>query len=101
MQHNIYCGMIDINYVILNANWSTIIFKYFKIMLGQISERQILGHLRFRVVRVQIGSGFGSSDLRPSQVWGRFGFESGRILDHLISGCLRYRIVRIQVRSGF
>jgi hypothetical protein len=68
--------MTEIRHIILNSNYSSIIFKHFKIGLGRVG---------FRVV-----SGFGS-----------FGFKSGQVLGLLISGHLGFRGVSDQVRSGF
>jgi hypothetical protein len=93
--------MIEIKHVILNSNYSSIVFKYFKIRSGRFPDRLILDHLGFWVIRVRVGSGFRSSDLRSSWVSGCLEFGSGWVSNHLISGHLGFRVIWVRVRSGF
>jgi hypothetical protein len=110
--------MIEIRHIILNSNYSSIVFKYFKIGSGRVPDRLISGHLGFLVIRVRVGSGFRSSDLRSSRVSGCLGFGSGLVSNHLISsfgssgfgsswvldtlmpGCLGFQVVSDRVGSG-
>jgi hypothetical protein len=89
--------MIEIRHIILNSNYNSIVFKYLKIGSGRL----ISDHLGFQVIRVWVGSGFRSSDLGSSQVWGCLGFGSDRVSNHLISGHLGFQVVWVRVRSGF
>jgi hypothetical protein len=71
-------------------NYSSIIFKSFKIGLSRVSGRLISGHLRFRVVRVRVRSNFESSNFGLSRVSVRSG-----------SGRVGFRVVWSWVISGF
>jgi hypothetical protein len=49
-------------------------------------------------LRLIIGSGIGSSNIRSLQVLGHI--RSGRVLGHLVSGHFRFRVVSGRVGSG-
>jgi hypothetical protein len=65
--------------------------------MDRVLGRLFSNHLGFQAIWVQVGSDFGSSDLRSFRVSGRSG--SDRVSGCLISGHLRFRIVQVRLKS--
>jgi hypothetical protein len=110
--------MIEIRNIILNSNYSSIIFKYFKIGSGRVGFWVVSGFESFgfesgRVLGFLISGRLGFWVVSGSDwvgfliIWfwvisnfGLFGFKSGQVSGTMISGCLRFQVVSGWVGSG-
>jgi hypothetical protein len=112
--------MLNLTY--LNINWQTntnwiykekfnILQYKFKVIRyiyatqvrsDQVSDCLISGHLGFRIVRVRIGSNFGSFDLGSSRISSHSGSDrSGQVSDLWSPVISDFRVVWVRIGSDF